>query len=693
MPPEASSTIELTNLTCRLCLNNNDTLIPLAYGLSQEEQQHVIVKLLNIDLQENWPFNSACHNCVMKVRLVESIRSQFEEKNRIFDVLWTQYKRLHFSNVVTSSSATKSAPKEEVPKTKTVTSGYIIDGFVVEKTELEVGGETILIKAESEQRGGIIKRELYEEEDEIVEENNAIYDELTLVENVLNDTQELIEEDKEGELEPDLEDDMIEEHILEQDEFRMSIGDIHEQVEVDEELDLEQGLQSEQDDTEIVHEGSDTCEEGEEASWQDDGFYDETLNRCYVCMETFDTPDQLNSHIDDMHQHLLPFHCDKCLAYFTSIEEVNQHLITHMYPFVCLYCPRKYCSEDLLLQHNKECRAYRCPHCTAEFEIMAHLNAHKKKHTAQLRAMNQCKTCGKTFAHACNLLRHVKSRKCNAGGNASKRNPGHKMPDERRGSVKLLSGARRNSLDQRIKNLLVCQVCSQKFESNCNLARHIEREHADFNFPLYPCDVCPKKFTVFEKCIRHRTFHRRAQPKPKLSKKAETTCKICHKEFRVDHLMLRHLSEEHSLTLELFQCDQCGRKFSTEIKLRKHHYNSHRKNKTLYVCSHCGQKFEKKLTLKDHETKHLGAPAYQCHVCDKTFIHKHSLDRHALVHSDVKQFACDICNKTFKRNTTLVIHRRIHTGEKPYLCEPCGLRFIDSSTLIKHRQRAHSKPE
>uniref|UniRef100_A0A182IW49 C2H2-type domain-containing protein n=1 Tax=Anopheles atroparvus TaxID=41427 RepID=A0A182IW49_ANOAO len=696
MPPEANSTIELSNQTCRLCLNNQDSLLPLGYALTQEEQQNVIYKLLQIDLEENWPFNSACNSCVMKVRVIENIRAEFDEKNRIFDVLWTQYKRIHFSDVVTSVGSAKTLPKEESPKAKTVTAGYIIGGMVVEKTELEVDGSTLLIKSESKHGGSIIKREVFDQEDQIVEEAEPIYDELTLVENVLDDTHGLIEEDKgdeeddeqeeEEDLEPDTDDEVIEEHIVEQE------GESDVQESLEEELDLEH-----QEGPVVTHvaeilEASDACEDVEETIWQDEGYFDETVNRCYVCMETVETPEQLAEHIDEMHQHILPFHCDKCLAYFETIQDVNLHLITHMYPFVCLYCPRKYCNEELLLQHNKECRAYRCPHCSAEFEIMAHLNAHKKKHTAQQRAMNQCKSCGKTFTHSCNLLRHVKSRNCVAGEKAPKRKSKARKPPEARQQVVKANGT---SLEQRLKNLLVCQVCSRKFEANCNLARHIEREHADFNFPLYPCDICPKKFTVFEKCIRHRTFHRRAQPKPKASKKdpSETTCKICNKQFRVDYQLLRHLSEEHSLSLELFECDQCGRKFSTEMKLRKHQYNSHRKNKTLYVCSHCGQKFEKKLTLKDHETKHLGAPAYRCDVCDKTFIHKHSLDRHALVHSDVKEFACDICNKTFKRNTTLVIHRRIHTGEKPYLCEPCGLRFIDSSTLIKHRQRVHTKTE
>lgn len=35
------------------------------------------------------PFQSACSNCVVKVRLIENIRNEFDSSNKIFDVMWT----------------------------------------------------------------------------------------------------------------------------------------------------------------------------------------------------------------------------------------------------------------------------------------------------------------------------------------------------------------------------------------------------------------------------------------------------------------------------------------------------------------------------------------------------------------------------------------------------------------------------
>lgn len=429
---------------------------------------------------------------------------------------------------------------------------------------------------------------------------------------------------------------------------------------------------------------------------EDTGYYDKTIPCCYICLERFESAAEVSIHLAEIHADMLPFHCDKCLAYFDTLEEVNKHYISHVYEFVCLYCPRRYCSEQYLANHNLMCKAFKCALCEETFELQSHLKVHQRQaHPVESRhsgrKKNVCRTCGKAFTHACNLSRHLKNKRCGKNSDQEvyvKRKKIKADPDA------VFDDDMDDDKELKIRPPLTCQVCSKKLDSNSSLARHIEKEHEDFNIPLFSCNICPKKFTTFEKCIRHRAFHKKSKKMP-ISKKdpSENICKICNKQFRLDHMLLKHLSEIHQLTLELFHCDQCGKKFSTEPKLRKHQYNTHRENKNLYVCSHCGQKFEKKLTLKDHETKHLNAPAYQCDICLKTFIHKHSLDRHALVHSDEKNFECEFCHKTFKRNTTLVIHRRIHTGEKPYECVPCGQRFIDSSTLIKHRQRMHPKAD
>uniref|UniRef100_A0A182QYY4 C2H2-type domain-containing protein n=1 Tax=Anopheles farauti TaxID=69004 RepID=A0A182QYY4_9DIPT len=655
MPPEAGETIELTERTCRLCLGNQEELMQMESSLTPNEKTNIIERLLKINLDSNWPFQSACHKCIMKVQLIENIRVHFEEKNRFFDVMFTQYKRIHYPQ-------RRSPNKGTIQEDSNSSSEYVIESVVVEKPDLEDVPPDVLLKEADENLDMIIKQEELDHEP------------LEMYENFMLDEDALVEEDKD-EMEDSMVEEFIEEHIVEMDNE-------HEQI------DPSAAIASEQQSNEVYE----MQEELDESIYEEDGFYDSSINRCQLCLDTFQSDSQLQTHLEETHKDVLPFHCSKCLLYIDEIGEVNVHLISHQYAYGCLYCSQRYNSEELLQKHNQTCCKYRCQYCTAEFEIMAHLNAHKKLHKAQQRALNKCKSCGKTFSMSSNLQRHLRTHRACKLDHMERKKRTRALAQEQKAEMES------KNFEVLMRNLRVCQVCNEKFESNCYLARHIEREHSEFSFPLYGCDICPKKFTAFDKCIRHRAYHRRSVKKPDApsnGKKPEgrPMCKICNKEFRMDSQLLRHLSEDHALSLELFECDQCARKFSTELKLRKHQYNSHRTNKTLYVCSHCGQKFEKKLTLKDHETKHLGTPAYRCELCDKQFIHKHSLDRHALVHSDEKQFSCDFCEKKFKRNTALVIHRRIHTGEKPYHCEPCNMRFIDSSTLIKHRQRQHPKQE
>uniref|UniRef100_A0A182K982 C2H2-type domain-containing protein n=1 Tax=Anopheles christyi TaxID=43041 RepID=A0A182K982_9DIPT len=571
MPPEIGPTFELSNDTCRLCLEHKDELLPLDCSLTETELNNVIDYFLKIDLAENWPFQNACQNCIMQVRVIEKFRAHFDEKNRIFDVLWTQYKRIHMQAEGASSGAKKKAPKTEE---NNVTSSYVIEGMVIEKTEVEILPPDMLLKAEgrTEQCDILIKQEEHEEEDHLVEE--LVYEELTLDETELGES-ELIEEEQDS-MVGENESEMVEEHIVEQE--RNEHGGEETAAEAESDDQIEQQLYE-------IADSEDGEQQQQQILLQDDGCYDETISKCYICMETLDSEGELQDHLEAVHRKLLPFHCHKCLQYYRTINEVNQHLISHEYPFVCMYCPRKYNSERQLGIHNKECNTYRCLYCSAEFEVLSHLSAHKRQHV-QLRGKQKCKSCGRTFKQMYHLKRHVRSGICNGPMESA---PKRKYVRRRSKTPENMStpAVKRvpSAKETQSNNLLYCQVCDRKFVSNSYLARHFERDHSELRFPLFPCDVCTKKFTSFEKSVMHRAYHRRqATVKPKeVKKEKETVCKLCGKEFRVDHQLLRHLTEEHSLALELFECDQCSRKFSTEFKLRKHQYNSHRENKTLYV--------------------------------------------------------------------------------------------------------------
>uniref|UniRef100_A0A182XX02 C2H2-type domain-containing protein n=1 Tax=Anopheles stephensi TaxID=30069 RepID=A0A182XX02_ANOST len=522
--------------------------------------------------------NQTCRLCLgnkEEVAALDASLTENELTNVIEGMFKIDYKRIHLQDE-TSTSGKKYVSKEIE---ESMPAEYVIEELVVEKSQMEMLQPDMLHKEENAGADLIIKVEEQDEDEHGVQEE-LVYEEMTLSESDI-DMDAIIEEEKDA-MHDTSEVSIIEGHMVEQDEQEQTVSE---------------GGDSEHHSDKLYETGD---EEEDDGSPDDEGYFDETIIRCYICMACVESEGSLQEHLTTMHGNLLPFHCDKCLLQFHSIHEVNQHLITHVFPFVCLYCPRRYCKERLLRVHNKVCSSYRCVLCPAEFVIKAHLIAHKRQHTAELRSSNKCKHCGRSFKQVSKLRRHIQSGECSGAKSEPKPSPEASVNRSRIG-----------------RHLLVCQVCNRKFDNNSHLARHFERDHAEFRLPLFPCDVCPKKFTSFEKSIRHRAYHRRSTAKPKETKKgkeSDTVCKICNKAFRVDHQLLRHLTEDHSLSLELFECEQCPRKFSTEFKLRKHQYNSHRDNKPMFVCSHCGQKFEKKLTLKDHETKHLGTPAYRSKV-------------------------------------------------------------------------------
>ena len=166
---------------------------------------------------------------------------------------------------------------------------------------------------------------------------------------------------------------------------------------------------------------------------------------CMLCDLSFDTPVQVNDHLNNIHcsspgseyqlrlygcnfcskpfkkirtlvlhlkTHLLekPFQCDFCGKGFTQKMYLKQHLRTHTgeRPYRCSWCDRGFIQKTQLTLHERQHRGetpFKCSHCDKAFTNKSVLKLHLTTHLPL--PPHQCTTCGRRFTQAGNLRRHI----------------------------------------------------------------------------------------------------------------------------------------------------------------------------------------------------------------------------------------------------------------------------------------------
>ncbi|XP_068177676.1 zinc finger protein 585A-like [Antennarius striatus] len=321
----------------------------------------------------------------------------------------------------------------------------------------------------------------------------------------------------------------------------------------------------------------------------------ENNGMCPKCDETFDTTDDLETH---MKVHDKSYPCDVCGKKFKVEYALKKHVLGHQgEQYYCSLCRKHF----IKLSHYKrhvmvhDRRESRCPHCDSVFLKLTALKYHLRTHVEE--RPHQCSCCIETFEEKEDLEQHCLKHR--------------KFKRERPYS---------------------CTRCDHAF---CTLVELTEHMGAHEGEQPSSCPVCGRTFLNKNKLEKHLTIHTGERPH---------LCSICGNGFPSAASLKLHT---HIHTGEKpYQCSQCSKSFRSSSGLRLHG-RQHMEVRPSYECPQCGRTYGRMTELKMHQRYHTGDKPFACTCCNKRFISKDKLNVHMRIHTGERPYSCSHCGQTF----------------------------------------------
>lgn len=219
--------------------------------------------------------------------------------------------------------------------------------------------------------------------------------------------------------------------------------------------------------------------------------------------------------------------CDFCDKKYKSLKKLNTHKRKHRFEkFMCNICSKTYKyhykyvkhlashstdieSETCMteINHNTD-EKVQCDICSANFNSVNSLSAHKRKHVPKNRVLS-CSICSKMFVKVSHLKRH--------------------------------------ELCHDINRPFKCSKCPKSFATEATL---IEHENNHNGIKPHCCPICPKSFAHLSALTNHVAIHTREKP---------YLCPTCGKRFDSSTNLNQHMKRH--LGLKLFACNLCPERF------------------------------------------------------------------------------------------------------------------------------------
>ena len=164
-----------------------------------------------------------------------------------------------------------------------------------------------------------------------------------------------------------------------------------------------------------------------------------------------------------------------------------------------------------------------------------------------------------------------------------------------------------------------CQYCQRFFNTDTQVARHIEKVHIK---PVL-CNACPKRFAT-KALLDYHVNSQHLGLKP-------FVCSLCNESFSSEANLKRHGITNHSSENKPFQCSKCSKTFKATAQL-EHHFARFHELRNVKTCPHCGKLYSRlKAHLETCNAKFGGVgqrPRTECGGCEKTFLTKQALNNH-----------------------------------------------------------------
>ncbi|XP_028034319.1 zinc finger protein 718-like isoform X1 [Bombyx mandarina] len=320
----------------------------------------------------------------------------------------------------------------------------------------------------------------------------------------------------------------------------------------------------------------------------------------------------------------IPYKCDSCVLGFMRKENYDLHIVK---------------------KHDQTVGEYVCPVCQVRFACEASMNKHKSKHFVSYR----CRLCSFETSELWSAVKHNKRK--------------HKFDSNDKihcaeCEVVVKTGDELTE-HMRLKHVLFCNECGEKFKGKHTLRTHMRRVHSAKR--QHVCGVCSRTFVSKSRLESHLVSHDET-----LAKKL-AFCTVCNVQYKNIFVYRNHLKNSANHTERLYPCPECDKKFASNV-YRRQHYNFYHLRKSPYKCEACNKLLISKWRLKDHERKHHGSSRprdHCCKTCGKRFYTLSSLHGHQLIHDPQRGYMCEECGDTFKQPAALYTHSRlVHRNAK-----------------------------